>query len=66
MSLSNDRRQREERRKLTLGPPEYVLDRRQDVQRRVLDLGALSIEEWLADYPAPSGFRRRMNMITQE
>ncbi len=63
--ISDDRRQREERRKLKLGSTKYALDRRQDIQRRVLDLGTLSIDEWLANHSTTGDLRHKIRMIAE-
>jgi hypothetical protein len=47
-NLSNERRRGAQRRHLENGPPQGALDRRVNIERRLFNLDAGCIEEWLS------------------
>lgn len=53
-SLKNDRRKREERRRVENGPPAGVCERRVNIERRLFNLGVDSGQAWLSK-PARDG-----------
>ena len=69
MNLNNekrmlaDRRLREDRRKPASGSASYTSERRFDLQRRILNLDALSIDEWLADHQSKRGLSHQITTI---
>ena len=58
--LLADRRRGADRRKLSPGVNTHTFERRLEMQRRVLNLDALSVAEWLADHQSKSGFSRQI------
>ena len=71
MNLNNekrmlaDRRSREDRRKPASGSAAHATERRFDLQRRILNLDAMSIDEWLADHQSKRGLYHQIAMISQ-
>lgn len=71
MSFNNEtkllagRRRSEDRRKSASGANTHALERRFEMQRRVLNLDALSVDEWLADHQPKDGFSRQVGIISE-
>ena len=71
MNLNNekrllaDRRSREDRRMSASGSASHTAERRLDLQRRILNLDAMSIDEWLADHQSRRGLSHQITTIGQ-
>ena len=71
MNLNNekklfaDRRSREDRRNSASGSSSHTSERRIDLQRRILNLEAMSIDEWLADHRSKGGLSHQITTIGQ-
>jgi hypothetical protein len=63
--LLDDRRCCEDRRKSASGPASYPSERRLEMQRRILNLDAMSVDEWLADHQSKRGLSHQITMISQ-